>query len=196
MTRGLKIKVKMILAQDAGLGIGYKGRLPWPHCKEDMRLFKMLTVGSGNNNNAVVMGYETWKSLPTDYKPLLNRVNIVFSSKHYAELINEEKCLVFDNWNNFLEHLTYCEYEEVWIIGGATIYRAAIEQLPITDIFRTTFKRTYSCDCYLDVNGLLAEFGLTFDTYLLNETEDFVMEHLMIKGQTKDYQLSGHHSKT
>jgi dihydrofolate reductase len=188
------MKFKMILAQDAGLGIGYKGKLPWPHCKDDMRLFKMMTIG--NKNNAVVMGYETWKSLPDAYKPLSDRVNIVFSSNHYTELVNEEKCVAFDNWKNFLEHLSYCEYDEVWIIGGATIYRAAIEQLPITDIIHTTFKRTYTCDCYLDIYGLLADKGLTVLSHLLNETDDYRMEHLEIKGQTKDYQLSGLHSKT
>lgn len=190
------MKVKMILAQDAGLGIGYKGRLPWPPCKEDMRLFKMMTIGNNNESNAVVMGYDTWISLPKTYRPLPNRVNIVLSSNHYAELSNNNECFVFDNWNNLKKHINVFPYEEVWIIGGATIYRGAIENLPITDIIRTSFNKVYTCDRYLDMNGLLANEGLTFDTHLICETEDYKMEHLEIKGQTKDYQLSDHHSKT
>lgn len=176
-------RIKLILAQDGNNGIGYKGKLPWPLCKDDMRLFKCLTTGNGNNKNAVVMGYDTWKSLPTKYKPLPNRVNIVLSVNHYDELINEDKCLVFNSWENFKKHIKAlkCSCEEIWVIGGAKIYRGAIDNLPITNIIRTAFKQSYLCDCYLNINGLLINKGITFNKSIIKETEDYVMEHLQIE---------------
>lgn len=54
-----------------------KHTLPWlmPH-KEDMKIFKLLTV-----DNIVVMGFNTFKSL--DLVPLKNRINIVVASRPY-----------------------------------------------------------------------------------------------------------------
>ena len=50
--------INMILAVDELGGIGYKNGLPWPKIKEDLEWFKQLT-----EENVVVMGSTTWKSL-------------------------------------------------------------------------------------------------------------------------------------
>ena len=52
----------VIVAHDKKNGIGYKNKLPW-HLEHDMNMFKMLT-----SNNVVIMGKNTWESLPI--KPL------------------------------------------------------------------------------------------------------------------------------
>ena len=53
-------------------GIGYDNRIPW-NIKEEMKLFKRITTGDIEYNgiNAVIMGRNTWESLPN--KPLQNR---------------------------------------------------------------------------------------------------------------------------
>ncbi len=57
-------------------GIGLKNALPW-HLKKDLVRFKKLTIGDGDN--AVIMGRNTWNSLPKKWKPLPKRTNIVLT---------------------------------------------------------------------------------------------------------------------
>lgn len=186
-------QINMIMAHDANYGIGNKGKLPWPPSKEDMRLFKNKTTGNGNgisnsngiSKNAVVMGYDTWISIPKKYKPLANRTNIVFSVNHYNELLEEkpDNTLVFNSWEKFKQHInnTFCIYKEIWIIGGATIYRSAIDNLKINEIILTAFKQSYECDTFLNVKETLTNKDLTFDTELINETSEYTMECLKVK---------------
>lgn len=219
----------MILAQDKKNGIGYRGKLPWPLCKDDMSLFKKLTVGLGiqdvnhtgtvsrftqetSYSNAVIMGYNTWKSLPVRHRPLLNRMNIVLSNSHYDELVNEcemqkyHNMLVFKSWFDIKQYLNLNlnnisetdafgdklipKYKEVWIIGGAEIYKSAFEQLHISQIYRTVFKKEYVCDTFIDVYDLIkmkyrdnCEKSNVFDIIrtFIKETDDYVMECLEVK---------------
>lgn len=231
----MNMKVNMILAQDKKNGIGNRGKLPWPLCKDDMSLFKKLTVGLGiqvanvnhtgsvssftqetSYSNAVIMGYNTWKSLPVRHRPLLNRMNIVLSNSHYDELVNEcemlkyHNLLVFKSWFDIKQYLnlnlndighsgdeTYAfgdklipKYKEVWIIGGAEIYKSAFEQLHISQIYRTVFKKEYECDTFIDVYDLIkkkyhdkCEKSNVFDIIrtTLQENDDYVMECLEVK---------------
>ncbi|EEH40064.2 hypothetical protein PAAG_08913 [Paracoccidioides lutzii Pb01] len=76
------------------LGIGHAGTLPWPSIKADMKFFSRVTThapphslpssldstGTGravNAVNAVIMGRRTYDSLPTRFRPLPGRVNVV-----------------------------------------------------------------------------------------------------------------------
>ena len=51
-------------------------------CSEDMDNFVRVTTGdtTGGLRNAVIMGRHTWTSIPTRFRPLRQRVNIVLSS--------------------------------------------------------------------------------------------------------------------
>lgn len=53
--------------------IGIKGKLPW-HIPEDLAHFKKLTEGK-----IVLMGKNTWESLPAKFRPLPNRTNVVIA---------------------------------------------------------------------------------------------------------------------
>lgn len=91
-------------------GIGYKNKLPLL-INEDMKRFKKLTTG--NKNNVIIMGTNTWYSLP--YKPLPNRHNHIITKSHTFI----PKCSV----TNFITTGVIHNYEEVWIIGGENIYK-------------------------------------------------------------------------
>jgi dihydrofolate reductase len=213
----------MILAHDNENGIGYNGDLPWSRCDDDMRLFRCLTTGNDNNNNnnnnsqtkksnliklpnAVIMGYNTWISLPTKHRPLKNRVNIVLSNSHCEELCKDANfingsnydvknmnnsqntyCYVFTNWFDVKQHLEIDifsglgKYKEVWIIGGAEIYKGAIENLCISYIYRTMFKNTFLCDKFINIEDLLIKKGCKFDKTKMKETKDYIVECLEVK---------------
>jgi thymidylate synthase/dihydrofolate reductase len=67
--------------------IGTNGQLPWNPLKEDMDFFKRTTTETFATTshafsgvNSVIMGKNTWLSIPEKYRPLPGRVNIVVSS--------------------------------------------------------------------------------------------------------------------
>ena len=67
---------KLIVAMDNLKGIGVNNKLPWPMIKEDMQMFRKLTVGDGKN--AVIMGRNTYLGLPNILK---ERDNLVLSNE-------------------------------------------------------------------------------------------------------------------
>lgn len=67
------MKITAILAMDESLLIGKKDGLPW-HIPEDLKRFNSLTRG-----HIVVMGRNTYFSLPEKYRPLPHRRNIVIT---------------------------------------------------------------------------------------------------------------------
>lgn len=93
--------------------IGRAGRLPWD-LPEDLALFRRLTRGK-----AVVMGRRTWESLPR--RPLTGRLNLVlarrgdFPGARRAGGLEEALALA-----------GAAGAAEVWAIGGAGVYEAAL----------------------------------------------------------------------
>ena len=121
------MKIHLIWAQDKNGGIGYKGQLPW-HIPEDLQNFKKLTL-----NSTILMGRKTWESLPI--KPLPKRRNIVLTRKKNLKVES------YQSIDECLTKLTNDNTDELFIIGGSTIYNSFIdkaEQLHITLIDEKT----------------------------------------------------------
>lgn len=106
-----------IVAVDEKGAIGKDGKLPW-HYAADMKFFKETTVG-----NAVVMGHNTWRSLP---QPLPNRLNIVLSRQ--AEIEPQESVVVVRDVESVLE-LAKTLTSDLFVIGGAQVYRSFLPYL-------------------------------------------------------------------
>jgi dihydrofolate reductase len=110
-----------ILNCDKEYGIGKKNGLLFD-LKEDMRYFRKTTL-----NHVVAMGENTLLSFPNQ-KPLKNRTNIVLSSDfthNYEDVINVHD---FQQFLNVVDN--YSKREDVYIIGGASMYR---QMLPYVD---------------------------------------------------------------
>lgn len=182
-------RVSIILAQDAENGVGYKGKLPWesqPY-KNDMKMFRELTTGKPGSINAVVMGYATWESIPVRFRPLKNRVNIVLTKNHHNMLISEGQAdLVFRCWDDLKEHCASSSYDRLWVIGGANVYEGAIQNLKVSDIYRTVFNKKFQCDKYIDIDCLLSNYGLRTTTKVIHEDGDGRVDLITITGQKAD----------
>jgi dihydrofolate reductase len=146
---------KLIAAMCADGGIGYKGQLPWPHCKADMAHFAKRTTGSGNN--AVIMGRSTWASIPV--RPLRRRANLILSTQdpeQYESNSNQEhehEAHWFSTIPALFAHLESANYDEVWIIGGASIYEQfltmhANNEIVIDEMCITRMEGTHECDTF------------------------------------------------
>ena len=88
------MKISLIVAgckvkgNDNLLGIGIGGNLPW-RLKKEMAHFTKLTKGNGQN--AVLMGRKTWESIPTKFRPLKDRYNIIVTTKTDYNLDTDSK---------------------------------------------------------------------------------------------------------
>lgn len=106
--------ISIIAATAENNVIGFNNKLIW-HISEDLKRFKRITAG-----HTVIMGRKTYESLP--FKPLPKRLNIVISRKKKLKL---KGAVVVSSPE---EALKICkEDEEVFICGGATIYKHFIK---------------------------------------------------------------------
>lgn len=114
--------------------IGKDNHLLWS-IPEDMRHFRELTSG-----HAVIMGENTFRSIG---KPLPNRTSIVLS---IDPNFDQEGCLVVRSIDEALEMAKRCEAEEVFIIGGASIYKQLIPYAG--RLYLTIVEGQYEADTY------------------------------------------------
>jgi len=114
-----------IVAIAQNFAIGKDGKLPW-HYSADLKFFKETTL-----QNAVVMGFNTWKSIG---KPLPKRLNIVLSRAN--RLAHQPNVLLFRSKEEVLALAKYLNCD-LYIIGGAETYKNfadVIEKWFVTEI--------------------------------------------------------------
>ena len=130
--------------------IGKNGTLPW-NIPEDMTNFRNLTL-----HNTVVMGRKTFESIG---HPLPDRYNIVISN---TINISTDECI---SVRSFKEAVNRSITKDIYIIGGHSIYKQALEyadRLLITEIFEEydgdTFFPQFEKNKY--VKTIISEFNL------------------------------------
>ena len=125
-------RINAIVAVDDQWGIGKDGTMPWPHLAEDLKRFKKLTDGA-----MIVMGKNTWLSLPK--RPLPNRENIVVS-----RTLDDDSVRVQGDPKAIIAKLKQAYAGDIWIIGGAEVYR---QFLPYCNsVYITRIYGDYDCD--------------------------------------------------
>ncbi len=121
--------VSIIVAIAENGVIGDNNSLLW-HIREDMVRFRTLTT-----SHPVIMGRKTYESIG---KPLPNRTNVVVSRTVSAI----EGCIVTDSLEKAIG--MFPPQEEIFIIGGAQIYRQAMD---LADrLYLTIVHRPYEGD--------------------------------------------------
>lgn len=114
--------ISMIWAEALDGTIGINNTIPW-HVSEDFKYFKNTTL-----NSTVVMGRNTWESLPR--KPLPGRKNVVLTSDGTYTAEGAETLL---NGQEIIDRAS--NGENVWIIGGGKVYEYF---MPYADRIRVT----------------------------------------------------------
>jgi dihydrofolate reductase len=142
--------ITLILAADLKEGIAKQGDLPW-HLPEDLKRFKHLTVGRGHN--AVLMGRATWDSVPPRFRPLAGRLNIVLSRKPDPT----PGATLVHSWDEALAAASHAD--ELWVVGGADLYRQALARDDIAAIELTRVLADFECD--LSWRGVPADYICT-----------------------------------
>lgn len=138
--------VNVVLACCKDGGIGINGKLPWS-IPDELKLFKIIT-----NNGTVIMGYNTWESLPI--KPLPNRINVVLTKsldKKNNITKNYKNVVVLDN---ILVALKLYNNNQCFYIGGATIYNYLIDNYLITNLYISRIHQDYLTDTKINIDKL------------------------------------------
>ena len=133
------MKVSLIVAMDRERGIGKNNDLMW-HLPADMKFFRETTTG-----HIVVMGRKNYESIPERFRPLPNRENAVLSR---AGNYQAEGCMVFSSLDACLSHYSGETERTVYIIGGGQIYREAIDQKVVTEMFITEVDGKFGADTF------------------------------------------------
>ncbi len=107
------MNVGFIVARSANGVIGIDNALPW-HLPEDLDFFRQVTKG-----HAVFMGRKTWDSLPSAFRPLPDRLNLVWSIQTQALPLPHKSVSSFED---ACEYAQQQGYQKLWVIGGASVY--------------------------------------------------------------------------
>ncbi|KMZ88231.1 bifunctional dihydrofolate reductase-thymidylate synthase [Plasmodium vivax Brazil I] len=97
--------------------------------------------------NVVVMGRSNWESIPKQYKPLPNRINVVLSKTLTKEDV-KEKVFIIDSIDDLLLLLKKLKYYKCFILGGAQVYRECLSRNLIKQIYFTRINGAYPCDVF------------------------------------------------
>nr|ADE75019.1 dihydrofolate reductase-thymidylate synthase [Plasmodium knowlesi] len=95
--------------------------------------------------NVVVMGRSSWESIPKQYKPLPNRINVVLSKTLTHEQV-KEKVFIIQSIDDLLLLLKKLKYYKCFIIGGAQVYKECLNRNLIKQIYFTRINNAYQCD--------------------------------------------------
>ncbi len=113
--------VEIVVAMAQNRTIGINNELLW-RLPSDMDFFKKLTMGY-----PVIMGKNTFLSIPEKFRPLPGRTNIVLTSGD-ARIPKELSC---NSWIEAIKNgCIACEKipdnKKIFIIGGAKVYEEAL----------------------------------------------------------------------
>lgn len=161
----------VVAATADSMGIGRDGQLPWK-LPGDMAFFKRetlrsstATVATSTNGdtastapvlrNAVIMGRKTYESIPTKFRPLQGRLNIILTrnANLTTELCLPPDVLVAGSLEEALSLLSsperLAEIEHVYVIGGGGVYAEAVKSPFCSTIHLTSVEQTISdCDTF------------------------------------------------
>jgi dihydrofolate reductase len=184
----------IIVAHDEALGIGKNNKIPW-YIKEDLQHFKELTI-----HGVVIMGRKTWESLPKAVRPLPLRENVIISKTLYEQLDTEphsnqkltqiasnsesntenpfkcfdlsQECIHIEpSFESAIQKWAEQNSKRVFVIGGSSIYKQAIQSELCESLIITKVKGIYDCDTFFPdySNWKLKRMVKTGDNYTINE---------------------------
>ncbi|KAK6348217.1 dihydrofolate reductase [Orbilia javanica] len=148
------------------IGKSLTNDMPWPRIQPEIAYFYRVTrrVPPTPPNspfkyiNAVIMGRKTWDSLPTQYKPLSGRINVVVSraasstTSTFGELwvsdieegvrVLKQKFPVPSEGSEGVGEEQALALHRIFIIGGSQIYKLAMEAPKTSEAYPTCILHT------------------------------------------------------
>ena len=148
MSSPIMTKFNIITSFCRNGGIGRNGYIPWTISNSYDTIFRKVTRGNGNN--AILMGSNTYDNrMITMHTPFAGRSNLVLSrNENYTDQNPYRHVEYLSSIENVLSHCKESNYDEVWIIGGESVYREFLTKpiVPIKNIVLNYIDKEYRCD--------------------------------------------------
>ncbi|KAF7310896.1 hypothetical protein HMN09_00632800 [Mycena chlorophos] len=141
-------RLTLIVAATKANGIGQNGQLPWRLPKEMAYFARATTNAPADSLNAVVMGRNTWESIPTKFRPLKSRHNVVVSRN---PTFNAGSASVETNLAAAIARTEQLGAHRTFMIGGASLYAESlvaglVDRILLTRILSPSFA---DCDVFM-----------------------------------------------
>tara|TARA_Y100000991_G_scaffold202767_1_gene176861 strand:+ start:228 stop:1646 length:1419 start_codon:yes stop_codon:yes gene_type:complete len=132
----MKFSIVVATDKDGGIGLNKNNKysIPWSNAL-DMKFFKDLT-SSKDIKKVIIMGKNTYFSLPIDNLP--NRTNIVITSN--PSLITNKDVFTYTNLNEALKFSK--QFDEIYVIGGSQLYKEALKHESLDKIYWNIINKT------------------------------------------------------
>jgi len=168
--------LSIIVASTLEYGIGFENKLCW-NIPEEMKNFRNITLNCfrKNTKNCILMGKNTWYSLPK--APLKDRINVIISLNDYDKI--EKEILGMDDVRVFKtidDALIYIDNDPIietcFIIGGAQLYNTFLEKYLkyIKAIYWSIiYGKNYICDKFIASDIIYRNFSFKKEDIIINE---------------------------
>ena len=142
VTKDMTATAIVAVSASSSRGIGWKGGLPW-NLPSDMKEFARVTKAISSSvrddqpakKNAVIMGRNTWESIPSKFRPLSGRTNVVLTSKDRKDIFDvedskdDDEVLIASSLEQAWQQLAQRDdLGHIFVIGGSGVYQKAIEE--------------------------------------------------------------------
>jgi len=168
--------LSIIVASTLEYGIGFENKLCW-NIPEEMKNFRNITLNClrKNTKNCIIMGKNTWYSLPK--APLKDRINIIISHNDYEKIEKEisgmDDVRIFKTIDDALIYIDNDPIiESCYIIGGAQLYNTCLEKYLkyIKGIYWSIiYDKNYLCDRFIASNIIYKNFTFDKEDIIINE---------------------------
>lgn len=163
--------MNLIAAVDSNWAIGNKNQL-LVRIPADQKFFREMTTGK-----VVVMGRRTLETFPNGL-PLRERTNIVLT---HDKNFKASGAIIVHSMEELHEELKKYNSEDIYIIGGGTIYRQMLDECDVAHITKIDF--AYEADTYFPNLDESPEWQITADS---EEQTYFDLEYYFYKYERVD----------
>ena len=165
------IVMNLIAAVDNNWAIGNRGSL-LVSIPNDQKMFRQMTMGK-----VIVYGRKTLDTFPQG-QPLTGRTNIILSRNPDYQVRGAQ---VVHSLEELLQELENYESEDIYIVGGESIYRQMLPYCDTAHITRIDYE--YQADAYFPNLDEEPEWQMTADS---DEQTYFDLEYVFRKYERKE----------
>ena len=174
------LDINIILSKTNNNIIGVNNKLLF-RIKDDLLFFKNITSSTDDKQNIVIMGYNTWDSIPNQNRPLKDRINIILTNKNKDKIKEQDNVYIFNNFSDLFRWLIQNKmmYNKIFAIGGEQIYNQLLTK------YRYFVNKIYITDINIDYDVkdvILSKFDNNLEDFSFNE-----IENLHINNECKMY---------